>query len=113
MDGDLTELDRDVVDQIRDQIKLIDRDKSEVREEMQRKKAPKIGELKHIKRHSQNQAAQFDLRQAIQQWRSKQKGITDREAYKKFWIEFGVDVMTAQTLKMKDALKLMEEINGR
>lgn len=61
----------------------------------------------HIKR----QEAQAILRKSMQLWGGWQEklGMSTREAQKKFWFAFGVDIMSAQTISTGDAYKL----NGR
>ena len=61
--------------------------------------------------HTKRQEAQAILRKSMQLWGGWKEagGMSTREAQKRFFFEFGVDVMTAQTLSTGDAYKL----NGR
>lgn len=65
-----------------------------------------------IKRHGERTKAQQELREAIAQWGGVQthaKGLSVREAQKLFYLTFGVDVLTAQTLGVTEA----NELKGR
>lgn len=64
------------------------------------------------KRHWERQQAQGALRSAIALWAGWQKkqGREDPETYRRFWHRYGVDVLTAQGLKARDAVALTERI---
>jgi hypothetical protein len=106
VDGDLTELDPEVLRQLRGEIDRIDI-------------APRIpyganaivaGAIKN--RHWERQQGQQTLRDAIATWAGWQKhlGRGDGESYRRFWHGFGIDVATAQTLSPKDAADLEARI---
>lgn len=66
-----------------------------------------------IKRHGERAKAQTELREAISQWgglQTHQRGLELREAQKLFYLTFGVDVLTAQTLGAKEATELKERV---
>lgn len=66
-------------------------------------------------RHNERREAQRLLKAAISLWGGYQKhlGRSDREAMKRFYFMFGIDIQTAQTLGAQDATILTEKINTR
>lgn len=65
-------------------------------------------------RHLERQAAMYHLRQAIASWADRY-GATgtlagDSEQYRRFFLTFGIDVATAQTLGRPDAERLTEKV---
>ncbi len=105
VDGDLTELDPDVLSKLRGEIDSV-------------YGAPKVpqyldryAQAAIIKRHDERKEIQKALRSNIAQWAGylKLKNYTDSEMYRQFYITFGIDVATAQTLNIKNT----EELNKR
>ena len=64
------------------------------------------------KRRREMQLAQRDLRDVIATWAGWQvaQGRDDHESYRRFYLDYGVDVGTAQTLRTADANALRERI---
>lgn len=112
VDGDLNELTPDVLTIMRGEIARVDLDKELYRAELAAKFTPPIGQLAHVKRHVQRQEAQTALRSQIAWWAGYQRaaGRPDSESYRRFYHSFGVDVMTAQTLKTTEALTLADRV---
>lgn len=113
VDGDLTELDADTLAVMRGEVDKIDMSVHEARADMQSRYVPEIGIRAGMKRHAENQEAQEALRISIAWWAGYQRaaGRDDTESYRRFYFKFGVDVMTAQALKTKEALTLAGHIN--
>ena len=108
VEGDLTLLDAAAIAQLRGEITRID-------SEPQFPAAIKNNtgaRLRLIRIHEERQEAQHELREAIAQWAGykKAEGLNDAEIYRFFYISFGTDVMTAQTLNAKDAAALYARI---
>lgn len=107
VDGDLTELDPATLAKMRGEINRID--------------GPFYGTttmskpamIRGSRIHNERKEIQEALRLSIAWWAGYQRaaGRSDSESYKRFYFMFGVDVMTAQTLNSKDAIKLAEQIN--
>ncbi|MCH7839414.1 MAG: class I tRNA ligase family protein [Planctomycetes bacterium] len=78
-----------------------------------KKYVPLVGQLAGVKRHVATQEAQTALRCSIAWWAGYQRaaGRSDSESYRRFWFKFDVDVMTAQTLKARDAIELAGRVN--
>lgn len=103
VDGDLVELDPEVMRMLRGEIDRIDL-------------APKyppnasheiMGAIK--KRHWERQQAQHSLRDAITTWagwHTNHLGRPERETLKRFFFQFGIDMGTAQTLGVREANEL-------
>ena len=107
VDGDLTELDPDVLRRMRGEIERID--------------APAImpgGIGPHVesaihRRHAERQAAQYRLRESMALWAGIQQaaGMSDARSYRRFYHLFGVDAATAQALNAADAEALKIRID--
>lgn len=66
-----------------------------------------------IKKHGERTKAQQELRESIAMWGGVQthgKGLSVREAQKLFYLKFGVDVMSAQSLGTREANELREKV---
>jgi len=113
VDGDLTELDVATLAAMRGEVDRVDMHPEAFRGELQNKFVPVIGQMAQVKIHALDQVTQKALRSSIA-WRAgwqRAHGRDDRESYKRFYFMFGVDVMTAQTLKTKEAIELAGRIN--
>jgi superfamily II DNA or RNA helicase len=64
--------------------------------------------------HLERQQAQVRLREAIAVWAGvwRDRGADDAESYRRFYLGFGVDVATAQTLGARPADELRERIDA-
>ena len=106
VDGDLLELDPDVLAQLRGEIDRIDR-------------APyvpqhldSIAKRAVVNRHKERQKAQYELRELIALWAGFRKaaGCEDSEIYREFYFNFNIDIMNAQTLGTNEAEALWDKI---
>lgn len=107
VDGDLFELDAIVLNQLRGEITRID-NPVQVPQHLD-----VIAQFAVAKRHRERQQAQFELRETIAHYAGilKKIGKSDRQIYKQFYFDFGIDVMSAQILNHKDSLDLRNRIN--
>lgn len=110
VDGDLTELDADVLAALRESVKLEDPDvvaNKVFHATGNRAAADRAAGLRRDKF-----AAQEELRQAQAQWAGygNAAGKLDPELYREFYLTFGVDVLTAQTWDTKDMRALTARI---
>lgn len=114
VDGDLTELDPSVIARLHGNISLVDRNIEDFERDLRLKGCPHKGILGNVNKHIRRQTAQSHLRNAISWWAAfKQKeGYTDSQIYRYFYLNFGVDIMTAQALKANDAYSLTGKIWG-
>ena len=108
VEGDLVELDPEVLKELRGEINRVD-------------SAPRIplgadaivaASIK--KRHHERQTAQAGLRDAMMLYGGWQDhlGLDTREGQRKFFKQYGIDVMTAQTLGAKEAAELEAQIRA-
>lgn len=63
-----------------------------------------------VANHMNRQRAQHHLRELMGWWAGTYNGDVDRVNYRRFYLTFNVDVMTAKTLNEKDATTLHEKI---
>jgi hypothetical protein len=65
-----------------------------------------------IKKHHARQDAIRDLRDAIAEWAGvwHAKGESDSEILRRFWFQYGIDTLTAQTLSASEARELIDKI---
>lgn len=114
VDGDLFELDPAMLEQMRGAVARVDMTPEAYREQLGRQGVPQIGIMANVKRHIERQETIGTLREAMAVWAGYERaaGLSDREIFRKFYIEHGHDWMTAQTLKRDDALGLAERVMG-
>jgi DNA repair protein RadD len=100
VEGDLIELDGAVLAQLRGKIKRVD--------------GIQFGPAYIQRAHLDRQQAQVGLRKAMRLWGGWREhvGETERESHKRFFLMFGVDVLSAQALGKGDAEALELRIMG-
>ena len=105
VDGDLAELTPDVLARLRGEI-----DRSMELRIPYGAAPPVEGALR--KHHRERLAAQAELRDHIALWGGQQTaaGLTLQEAQRLFYLRYGVDIATAQTLGAREASELMGRI---
>lgn len=114
VDGDLFELDPAMLEQMRGAVARVDMTPEAYRGQLARQGVPQIGIMANVKRHIERQETIGTLREAMAVWAGYERaaGLSDREIFRKFYIEHGHDWMTAQTLKRDEALGLVERVMG-
>lgn len=112
VDGDLYELDPTVLAQIRGEVQQANMTGPEYRIDLVRKGCPRIAVEAHVRRHIEALDARHGLVEQIRAWgeRHRVAGMPDWQSYRKFYLTFGVDVLSAQKLKRNDALLLGQRI---
>lgn len=115
VDGDLVLLDPDVLAALYERVARVDRPESDVVREARAKHMPEIGVGAARKRHRKLQDAQASLRAAMYAWAGakKHEGAGDSEILRDFYAAFGVDMLTAKTLKPDQAVELERKINAK
>ncbi|MCP4364921.1 MAG: ATP-dependent helicase, partial [Planctomycetes bacterium] len=111
VDGDLLELSPEVLEAMRAEVARIDEDPARLEMRVARAAGGRAaGSV--VKHHRKRQETQTILRMVISDWADRQRaaGLSDPDSYRKFWYLFGVDVMTAQALNIKEAQRLTERI---
>jgi superfamily II DNA or RNA helicase len=112
VDGDLHELDPSVLQAMRGAVAAIDRDPSDVKHGMERSGASAVVCASVAARHRERQEAQSALREQIAIWAGWQRsqGRADSESYRRFYFQFGTDVITAQALGRQEADLLASQV---
>jgi len=112
VDGDLYELDPDVLAEMRGEVHKVDNPANTIAA-MQRSGAPDVA----IRGFKKNALARCEMQEALREsmaWWTKiqyDQGRSDSESYRLFFHCFGIDVMSAQALGRPDALALAEKVN--
>lgn len=108
VDGDLMELDADVLARMRGEISRVDSVPH-----FPADAGPAVrGAI--ARTHWDRQQAQSSLRQTIALWSGWQRtlGRADQESYRRFYFKFGIDVASAQALGSTDAAALTERVGA-
>ena len=82
---------------------------------MRRGNAPDVAVNGFRKQATLRYEMQQALRRSMEWWFAARRteGRSDREAYKMFYLTFGIDALGAQALGRPDALKLANKVNER
>lgn len=114
VDGDLVQLTPDVLAAMRAAAFETMKDPEVLRAELAAKHMPKIGQLAHVKKQHEKIQAQTALRESLAWWGGYQRslGRDDSESYRRFYFTFGMDILTAQTLKTAEALALRDKVES-
>lgn len=120
VDGDLFELDADTLAAMRGEVAKVDRPideaVAEYRAELMRKHTPAIGVMAHTKRFAVKLEAQQTaigaLREIMAIWAGHYRaaGRDDSEIFRRFYLRYGVDWLSAQALGSEAALTLGERV---
>ena len=113
VDGDLHELTPDVLAAMRSDVDAANESPTAVANRMRYAGAPEVAWRSAAKRVGERQAVQSAARESIAWFAHIQKtnGRTDRECYRMFYHQFGIDVLSAQALNGPDSLVLANKIN--
>lgn len=114
VDGDLFELDATTLAQMRASLERVDMDPADYRDQLTRQGVPQIGIMANVKRHIARQETVGTLRDTLAVWAGYERaaGRSDKEIMRKFYLTYGVDLWTAQTLKREDMLTLAEKVQA-
>jgi DNA repair protein RadD len=112
VDGDLHELDEATLAAMRGEVLKVDRSADDIRIGLQRSGAAPVVYNGAAKQHVARQEAQAVLRDAGALWMGYQKaqGRDVREAQRRFYFMFGVDVLSMQALGRPEAEELTERV---
>lgn len=111
VDGDLAELDAETLERMRGQIPS--KTPAEYREELAAKNVPGIGQMAHVKRYKQKLDALDGLKDAIAWFGGWQRaqGRSDSEGFRRFYLTYGIDVVSAQAQDRDKMEALASKIN--
>lgn len=110
--GDLAELDPVVLAQLRGEIDEARMSLDDYRARSIERHVPAAGFLAGVNRHHERQEALATLAATMTEYVRVRlsQGYVDREIHRAFWMNFGVDVMSAQALSRADAVTLNERV---
>lgn len=118
VEGDLVELDATTLERMRKAIAAVDETPEALLRRMRYGGAPAGGAVRAQRNRRALQAAQATLRSLLVMYGGLQatRGRDHSEGQRRFWIRYGVDVMSAQALKRVDAealaCRLIHDIGG-
>lgn len=109
VDGDLYELDRDVLDALRAQIPG-----DVATAQIAWTGLPDVAYRANIRRHEERLDALGELRAAMGRWGGvwHARGESDREIQRRWYATFGLDVLSAQALGRADAVALTDRVRA-
>lgn len=112
VDGDLYELDPDVLAQMRNEVVGARETPEAMRDRMTAQHVPPAGVMANVKRQKERLDALVRLDHTLAQWAGyrRAEGLSDSEIFRKFYLTYGVSWLEAQALKAADADKLRERI---
>jgi len=114
VDGDLYELDPDVLAQMRNEVVGARETPEAMRDRLTAMNVPPAGVMANVKRQSERLEAlgRLDGLMATIAGYWRHDGMSDKEIFRKFFLTYHVDWLSAQGLKKDDALTLMEKIQN-
>lgn len=112
VDGDLYELDPDVLAQMRNEVVGAREDVNQYRDKMIAHGLPPHAVKRNVKLHENRLDALVKLDLKLAEWAGyrRAEGLSDSEIFRKFYLTYGVSWLEAQALKAADADKLRERI---
>ena len=112
VEGVLSEMDPDLLEQMRGEISRIDMPAHEASRKLELAGYPRPAIMGMRARHRERQEAQTELRQTIAQWCGYQRAAyqSDEVIQMRFWHTFGVDILGAQILGRRLAEELQKKL---
>lgn len=114
VEGDLIELDPEALAALRTNVLIAQQTVEQFRESAVARGVPVQGQMQQAKLHAAKLDANAALRAAMTAWTAGRlaEGLRDREVHRLFWLTFGTDVLTAQTLDRAGAEGLTERLTA-
>ncbi|WPJ54748.1 hypothetical protein RCIP0080_00058 [Klebsiella phage RCIP0080] len=115
VDGDLYELDPDVLAQMRNEVVGARETPEAMRDRLTAQHVPMPGVVANVKRQKErlDELVKNDILMAQWAGHRRAEGLSDSEIFRKFFITFDVDWLSAQSLKKDEALKLREKLETK
>lgn len=112
VDGDLYELDPDVLAQMRNEVVGARETPEAMRDRLTGRYCPQVKVMHEVKKQIKRLDALVKLDHTLAQWAGyrRAEGLSDSEIFRKFYLTYGVSWLEAQALKAADADKLRERI---
>jgi len=114
VDGDLYELDPEVLAQMRNEVVGARETPEAMRDRLTGMHVPVPGVMANIKRQKERLDALVKLDVSLSIWAGYRRveGLSDSEIFRKFFLTYGISWIEAQALKAPEADKLRERINN-
>lgn len=114
VDGDLYELDPDVLAQMRNEVAGARETPEAMRDRLTAMNVPVPGVMSNVKRQRERLEVlgQLDGLMATIAGYWRHDGLSDKEIFRKFFLTYRTDWLSAQSLKKDDAVALMEKIQN-
>lgn len=114
VDGDLYELDPDVLAQMRNEVVGARETPEAMRDRLTAQHVPPAGVMANVKRQRERLEVlgQLDSLMATIAGYWRHDGMSDKEIFRKFFLTYRTDWLSAQSLKKDDAIVLMEKIQN-
>ncbi len=110
VDGDLTELSPEVLSKMRGDVNRVDEPAEKLQKRLDKSDMPAHIVPTVIRNHNARQTSQLQLRELIAWWAGHQPGLLP-EKQKRFFYEFGLNTLEAQSLGVRKADDLRARIN--
>ena len=112
VDGDLYELDPDVLAQMRNEVVGARETPEAMRDRLTGRYMPQAGVISEVRKQIKRLDALVKLDHTLAQWAGyrRAEGLSDSEIFRKFYLTYGVSWLEAQALEAADADKLRERI---
>lgn len=112
VDGDLYELDPDVLAQMRNEVTGARETPEAMRDRLVANHNPVVAVMSRVNKQIKRLDALVKLDHTLAQWAGyrRAEGLSDSEIFRKFYLTYGVSWLEAQALKAADADKLRERI---
>lgn len=112
VDGDLYELDPDVLAQMRNEVVGARETPEAMRDRLIGRYCPQVKVMHEVKKQMKRLDALVKLDLKLAEWAGyrRAEGLSDSEIFRKFYLTYGVSWLEAQALKAADADKLRERI---
>ncbi|WPJ51025.1 hypothetical protein RCIP0030_00060 [Klebsiella phage RCIP0030] len=112
VDGDLCELDPDVLAQMRNEVVGARETPEAMRDRLTGRYCPQVKVIHEVKKQIKRLDALVKLDHTLAQWAGyrRAEGLSDSEIFRKFYLTYGISWIEAQALKAADADKLRERI---
>lgn len=114
VDGDLYELNQDVLTRMRNEVVGARETPEAMRDRLTAQHVPPAGVMANVKRQSERLEVlgRLDGLMATIAGYWRHDGMSDKEIFRKFFLTYHIDWLSAQGLKKDDALTLMEKIQN-
>lgn len=112
VDGRLVDLDPESMARLQEAARQAVQDPAAYRQQLVDNYCPSVAIERNVRRHRQRVAYQEALRPAMDMYMRQRRvqGMSDTEAQQRFYYKFGVDMLSAQSLPLKETRILLERV---